>query len=59
MEGIGSVDSITKLQRQIHNGQIVALIMGVAFLGFTIYASHLSIKAHKLTIKKLNDEGYI
>lgn len=39
-------------------GQIIGLALGVIVFSYTMYAMTLAIKAHKLSIRKLNAEGY-
>lgn len=39
-------------------GKIVYYALGILLFSVSWYALHLSIKANKLSIKKLKDEGY-
>lgn len=49
---------IKDLCKDFNNGQIIAAIGGAVFLGFGIYAMHLSIKANRLSIKALTAQGF-
>jgi hypothetical protein len=51
-------NTLSDIQKDIKTGRILGLTMGLLFLGFSLYAYSLSIKANKLSIKKLKDEGY-
>ena len=53
--------------KQIQNGmnghklkkyEIVGIVLGLFLFSATVYASYLSIKTNKLTLRKLKDEGY-
>lgn len=51
-------NGVKQIQNGLKSGQIIGVAVGVVFFAVTMYASYLAIKAHKLTIKKLNDDGY-
>ena len=51
-------NGVKQIQNGLKSGQIIGVAVGIVFFAVTMYASHLAIKAHRLTIKKLNDEGY-
>ena len=39
-------------------GEVIGFALGLVLFSFSMYAFALSIKANKLAIKKLKDEGY-
>ena len=42
----------------IVKGEVIGFALGLILFSYSIYAFSLAIKANKLTIEKLNDEGY-
>lgn len=53
-----NVNGIKQIENGIKTGEVIGVVMGVFLFGLSVYAFHLSIKVNKLTLKKLNDEGY-
>lgn len=55
------VEEIKGIKESVENGNFLGIVVGVlglAFIGFTIYSISLSVKVSKLNIKKLNSEGF-
>jgi len=56
---IGSTtNGITQLKNGLNKGEIVGAILGLGLFAISVYAFSLSIKVNKLTLKKLENEGY-
>ncbi len=53
-----SNNGIGHIKHGVNKGEAIAFVLGAIVFGITVYAMSLAIKANKLTIKKLNDEGY-
>jgi len=53
-----SLSGIKQVRKGAHTGEIIGFTLGIILFSTTIYAMSLAIKAHRLTIKKLNNEGY-
>lgn len=53
-----TINGITQIKNGIKTGEVVGLVLGTVLFAFSMYAFSLSIKANKLTIKKLESEGY-
>lgn len=49
---------VNNIANGFKKGEIFGAVLGGLLLGFTIYAFALTIKVNKLTLRKLNDEGY-
>jgi hypothetical protein len=56
---IGSTtNGITQLKKGLNEGEIVGAILGLGLFAISVYAFSLSIKVNRLTLKKLENEGY-
>lgn len=49
---------VKEVQKGLKDGRLLGVVVGTVIFAFSIYAFSLSIKANKLTIKKLESEGF-
>jgi len=51
------LNGIKQVRKGIHASEVIGFTLGIILFSTTIYAMSLAIKANKLIIKKLKDEG--
>ena len=56
------INGLTTVEDGITNGvkkgEVIGFVLGIILFATTMYAMHLSVKANRLAIRKLKDEGY-
>ena len=64
-DSLKQIDGVSTIKKQWDAGNVAAALLGIGFIGFTLYTLHLTVKANRvsivantLQIRKLNDEGY-
>lgn len=58
MEIPTQISNVSKIQDELKQGEIIAAVIGFAFLAVTIYSFSLSIKVNRLNLRQLKDNGY-
>jgi hypothetical protein len=53
-----TTNGITQLKKGLNKGEIVGTIIGLGLFALSVYAFTLSIKVNRLSLKKLENEGY-
>lgn len=53
-----NINGTAQIAKGLKTGEIVGFALGLFVFSVSIYAFHLSIKANRLAIRKMNDEGY-
>jgi hypothetical protein len=52
------MNGIHHVKKGVVAAEVIGVVMGVSLFVFTVYSLHLAVKANRLTIKKLEKEGY-
>lgn len=52
------IQQINQVRDGIKKGQIVGIVLGLIVFAYSMYAVSLSVKANRLSIKKLKSEGF-
>jgi hypothetical protein len=55
--GAELLNAAKEINGEMKAGKILEMLVGAALLGLSIYAFSLSIKANKMSIKKMEDEA--
>ena len=55
--GAELVNAAKEINGEIKAGKILEMVIGAALLGLSVYAFALSIKANKMSIKKMEEEA--
>ncbi len=55
------LDDVNQIKQSAHDGNYMGVLfglLGVVFVGVTVYSMFISAKVNHLNIKKLNSEGF-
>lgn len=55
--GAELLNAAKEINGEMKAGKILEMVIGAALLGLSVYAFALSIKANKMSIKKMEDEA--
>jgi hypothetical protein len=55
--GAELVNAAKEINGEMKAGKILEMVIGAALLGLSVYAFALSIKANKMSIKRMEDEA--